>query len=436
MDSADKLTTVQALSEAQLRREVLIPLLARMDYRTPTEYHGPREHGKDIVCSWPDSLGEQCYLAVVAKTSDLSGSVSDNRGMMEVLNQVQQCFDEPYYDLFGMRIVTMNAVWVVTSGHVVPGAQDSVTGRLEKSNLSKNVRFISGARLIELIDKHFPTYWSRSAETAEQVRGERDRYYNFVRDLLRSLGATPEKCEEVLTTLSHSGRPPFIRVNDWDLTWISSRTLSLERMADRYPIGTTSFDCGNMREAFRLARDSVQYALRTIEETFYDAEKVFRCTDPHEFLKAFNKELRKDYPFWRPHGYQIPDEVSRLECGVNEVDRYFARIDAAGLHNEVVRYMAAIDALTIAVEEYIRGVDVDEFELGWELTNGTVIMHPDGNIGEGKDGFVTNHVRKETRNQRGQVTEISITATMIIEAAQLGLREHIEPRLPREDDPY
>src|SRR5438876_492093 len=126
-----------------------------------------------------------------------------------------------------MRSVTMNEVWVITSGRVVPGAADSVAGRLHKSNLAKLVRIISGEQLVDLIDKHFPTCWNRSSETPEQVRTERDRYLNFLQDLLRTLGATREQCEEVLTTLIHSAGLPYIRVNDWYLTWISSYSLEL-----------------------------------------------------------------------------------------------------------------------------------------------------------------------------------------------------------------
>ena len=94
MDPKQKLEVLRHLTESDLRRDVIIPLLGRMDFRAVSEYHGPREHGKDIVCFTIDKLGQRRYLAVVAKTSDLSGAVSSSDGLMEVLHQTEQCFNE------------------------------------------------------------------------------------------------------------------------------------------------------------------------------------------------------------------------------------------------------------------------------------------------------------------------------------------------------
>lgn len=427
MDSADKLTQLRALTESEFRREVLIPLLARIGYQAPTEYHGSREHGKDIVCFDIDRLGERRYLAIVAKTSDLSGSVSSDRGLMEILNQTEQSFNESYHDLFGMRRVTMHEVWVVTSGRVVPGAADSVFGKLEKTNLAKLVRIIPGERLIELIDRHFPTYWSRASETPEQVRAERDRYRNFLSHLLRSLGSSPERCEEVITVLSQSGRAPSISVNEWDLTSISSYWLQLEAVSDRYPMGTTSFECGNIRSAFRAARKSIWHELIKVDEIVYKAERVFKCIDPLQFLQAFEKDLAGDYPFYRS---DVPFELSLFEAGINEVNRYLARLDAAGAREEAVRYMAAIESLRPIVEGYIEGADKEQFELAWELTDDSVVMRSDGIIDEGKRGFVTRHKRKLEKEDQWHWEVTLITTDKIIEAVQLGLRAHFEHRLP------
>jgi len=144
MDNKDKLQNLRNLSERQMRQDLLIPLLGRMKYRAATEYNGAREHGKDIVCFDDDKLGQRRYLAIVAKISDLTGSVSSNEGLRGVLYQTEQCFNEPYHDLFGMNSITMNEVWIVTTGRVVPGAADSVFGMLEKTNLAKLTRVIAG----------------------------------------------------------------------------------------------------------------------------------------------------------------------------------------------------------------------------------------------------------------------------------------------------
>ena len=45
-----------------------MPLLGRMGMRAATEYHGAREHGKDIVCFDVDRLGERRYISNLGAT--------------------------------------------------------------------------------------------------------------------------------------------------------------------------------------------------------------------------------------------------------------------------------------------------------------------------------------------------------------------------------
>jgi len=163
MTNQEKRQKIEKLDEKALRETVLLPLLSQMGLRAVTIYHGPRERGKDIVAYDLDRFGNQEYIAVVAKATDLDGSVSSDRGLREVLFQIEQCFDVPYEDLFGMRRATMNRVWVVTSGRIVPGAADSVFDGLKKRNLSKLVKFIDREQLIDLLDRHYSEYWDEAA---------------------------------------------------------------------------------------------------------------------------------------------------------------------------------------------------------------------------------------------------------------------------------
>jgi hypothetical protein len=152
--SITKLETLGRLNEAELRERVLVPLLSRLGLRAPTIYHGTREYGKDIICFDYDRLGQRVYHGIVAKATDLSGSVSDPNGLFGVINQVEQSFHVPYRDLFGMREITMDQVWVVTSGRIIPGAADSVMNVLRGRLLDRRVRFVSGEQLVDLIDEH------------------------------------------------------------------------------------------------------------------------------------------------------------------------------------------------------------------------------------------------------------------------------------------
>ena len=119
MNHKEKKEILKSINEAEFRRDIIIPLLSKMGYIAPVEYHGSRENGKDIICFEYDKLGEQRFLAIVAKKGDLTGSASSNQGLMTVVNQIQQAFDSPYEDLFNMKQLLINEVWVMTTGNIV-----------------------------------------------------------------------------------------------------------------------------------------------------------------------------------------------------------------------------------------------------------------------------------------------------------------------------
>ena len=141
MDIKTKTSKLDRIDEKALRESILVPLMSRMGFKAVTLYHGSRERGKDIICFDYDRLGSREYLAVVAKASDLDGTVSSSESLREIAYQIEQCFDVPYEDLFRMTRITMDRVWVVTSRRIIPGAADPVFSYLEKRNLSKLVRF-------------------------------------------------------------------------------------------------------------------------------------------------------------------------------------------------------------------------------------------------------------------------------------------------------
>ena len=253
MNNTDKVRRLQEISEATLRREVLIPLLGRMGFKAATEYHGAREHGKDIVCFDTHKLGGRKYLAIVAKVCDLTWSASSTAGLSDVLNQVEQSFNERYTDLFGMQTVTMDEVWVVTTGRIVTGAADTVTGRLEKHNLTKLVRFVSGEKLVELIDEHYRSYWDQEGETLDRVYEQRDRFHRFLRELLKKLGATEAQVDEVTSPLLHSTWLPSIHeVNERRLRRVGSYELIVG--SSSYAKGLASDQCGDIAAALKVRR--------------------------------------------------------------------------------------------------------------------------------------------------------------------------------------
>src|SRR5438132_1464279 len=108
MDPNPKISRLRNLDEQQLRKTVLVPLLTRMGFKAVTIYRGPAREVRTSLCFDLDRLGTREYLGIVAKVTDLDGSVSSSNSLIQVVHQIEQCFDVPYEDPFGMTRITMD----------------------------------------------------------------------------------------------------------------------------------------------------------------------------------------------------------------------------------------------------------------------------------------------------------------------------------------
>jgi hypothetical protein len=88
---------LEALTEDDLRNEVLIPLFRRMGFHDVRHNHGSIELGKDIVMWAPDALRMREDYAVVAKRGKISGRSSGASSASEVASQVRRALGSTYY---------------------------------------------------------------------------------------------------------------------------------------------------------------------------------------------------------------------------------------------------------------------------------------------------------------------------------------------------
>ncbi len=154
MPHAD-LEFLRGLDEQDLCELVLVPLLARMNYRDVRYAHGTLEHGKDIVFTAEEPLaGRRTYCATVKKTK-LSGSVSSSRSIREVFFQIKQALSSPFIDPFDGHEITIHGVYVITPDEISQLTIASIKDELATSE--NRVNFIDGARVLQLIDDYYPT---------------------------------------------------------------------------------------------------------------------------------------------------------------------------------------------------------------------------------------------------------------------------------------
>ena len=370
MAEPEKLEKLRQLDERGLRENILLPLLTRLGCKAPTIYHGPQERGKDIITYTNDPLGQREYVAVVAKSVDLTGSVSSSAGLREVIHQVEQCFDIPYDDLFGMTRVSIDRVWIVTSRKILSGAETSIFSSLTKNNLAKLIRCISGEQLVDLIDEKYPEFWDDSLEPVDVLREQKARLTRFCHDLLSALGGNRSDIRATINQVLHSYVPPKIAIPpDRTLTRLAPYQIDLDSIPEPYAY-EFRLSCGSIREAFVEAKRMLYYAMFDVDEIIEHYGEAIDETDPKEFVDAFRKKLGEDYPFFQPSGRRASDAdraIAYLDDGLCEFMELQTGLKAAGRWEWAIAVINSVSVLEPDVESFLQHTEKEEFTLYWSV---------------------------------------------------------------------
>ena len=370
MAEPEKLKKLRELTERSLQENVLGPLLTRLGYKAPTIYHGHQERGKDIITFKSDLLGQREYLAVVVKAVELTGSVSSSSGLREVLHQVEQCFDIPYEDLFGMTKVSIDRVWIVTSKRILPGAETSIFSSLEKNNLNKLIRFISGEQLADLIDEHYPAFWDDSLEPVDVLKEQKARLIQFCQDILGALGGEQSAIKAAINEALHSYTPPKVAIpSDRSLTRLDPYRIELDSIPEPY---THDFQlsCGSIREAFAEAKQKLYHSMFDVDDILENYQEAIDETDPKEFIDIFENKLSQDYPFFRQSFGRAEDAnraIGYLYDGVTEFEELQTGLVAAGHWEWATAIIASVADLEPDIKSFLHHLDKDEFKLYWAV---------------------------------------------------------------------
>ena len=443
MVESAKLKKLAGLNEKDLRETVLVPLLTRIGYQAVTLRHGCRERGKDIICFKQDQLGGREYLAIVAKAVDLNGSVSSSEGLREVLHQINQCFDIPDEDLFGMRKISIDRVWVVTSKSIVSGAEDSIFESLKKSNLNKVTRFMSGQRLAELIDEYFPAYWDASLEPVDILREQKARLLHFCRQILVALGGREPDVGNTLNQVIHGYSLPLVTFPATrELVRISPYDVQIDTIPEQYSHDFHLNACGSLRETFFKTKQHMYYAMFDVEEVIDHYEDVMKKTDPEEFVKEYNSTLAKDRPFdrssWGDAGAAVTG-VDAIEQGIQELHELQERLKDAGKLEWATMLVDSVAKLEPPISSFLDHLEKETFSLFWQIEEeeGTkpaiqfLYETPRPSTMGRQTVFQTDHShlveewdKYQTKRKR------RITAKDVAAAVQEKIREHLDKLVP------
>ncbi len=147
---------LERISEAQLRKDVLIPLFSAMGYSDVYEYHGgPLEQGKDIVMWKAGELRDRLNYAVVVKRK-VNGRASGAGSAGEVVAQVEQCFASPYHDSRTGKQRKIDRCLVVVGNRIPTEFLNAAGTILERNGLARDTEYLNADQIWEWIKKYQP----------------------------------------------------------------------------------------------------------------------------------------------------------------------------------------------------------------------------------------------------------------------------------------
>jgi hypothetical protein len=133
--------------------EILTPLFRKIGFQHVVFNHGRKEFGKDFTFSELDKFGQMRHYGVQVKSGNISGKV--NSKIDEVIGQIKDAFEMPYYDVNSKSPRYINTILVITSGGYTENAKEKILQKLNKG-LYGSVYFLGKQEILELIEK----YWT------------------------------------------------------------------------------------------------------------------------------------------------------------------------------------------------------------------------------------------------------------------------------------
>lgn len=144
------------------------PILEQLFKRLPNvkqvEYHqGPSEKGADfVIIKYDDTLDEETYIGVICKVGKITQSHS------EIERQIDECKVMQRFISSGKKQITLNEIWVVNNSTISTNAEEKIFRKFTGTN----IKFISGMKVTELIEKHYSEFWSYNSVSYGQYFSE------------------------------------------------------------------------------------------------------------------------------------------------------------------------------------------------------------------------------------------------------------------------
>lgn len=130
-----KLGEIKKLSEEELSTQIIMPLLKKLDFKSVIYTCGVDEFGRDIVFYDIDAFGNKKWKGAQVKAANIHATLSREGNVQEIINQIQEAFDNPYFHPASREEIRVNEMYARSTtamqamGTHMPRACSTTAGR-------------------------------------------------------------------------------------------------------------------------------------------------------------------------------------------------------------------------------------------------------------------------------------------------------------------
>ncbi len=156
---SDVMRQLQNLSEQDLQRRIIEPLMRSVGFENVKDHSGRNEKGKDIIATLKGPLGEIELIAIQIKKAKINANISSGNSITKILDQIEQALDEPTVDpVTGTRRRPSRCYFITP----YPISAEAINSRYKRyTELSqRGMMLVDGTKLYDLVITNIPDVFS------------------------------------------------------------------------------------------------------------------------------------------------------------------------------------------------------------------------------------------------------------------------------------
>lgn len=138
-------------NEEKFSKQVILPLLRRMQFFNIKYVHGINEYGKDIIFSEINKFGEQINYGIQVKAGDVSGK--SNNKIEELINQAKIAIKTPFQKVGNNNDFYISVIVIAISGKFTTQAKQRIINEIP-SEFRGSIFFWDKEKILELLERY------------------------------------------------------------------------------------------------------------------------------------------------------------------------------------------------------------------------------------------------------------------------------------------